>query len=259
MPQSIAMYPELDTENRQHGTYCIRLQYTFQESQALLASLREKNLSITFAAAAATILAVRRMYAKGHETGALLGMTRNARRWVDTVAERENGGSVVCASDVVFLWVEFEESWFKGSTQDAILGIGGAIKRQLGPHLLEPHYISTLEFTSDRVVEALKAEGEPVPAPCAPGFSPQGALALEREFHSKTASIHAQDFVHSGRQINVSAWVGMFSLWDRITLSMGFDCKYWNPLNMEAFMALTKDNLGSLIPSRLQQAHTSKI
>ncbi len=250
MSSSIAMYPEDDASSRSHGTYCIRLQYTLSESQALLAFLRDQKLSITFAAAAATVLAIKQTYGKGHETGALLGITRNARRWVKTelALGEEDGHRAPCASDVVFLWIQFKEEYFARDIKDTILQLGRAIRTEMGPHLTSPHYIASLCFTAGRFVSALAAEGEPVPAPQAPGFSPQGALPLRREFSSETASIQAHDFEHSGRQINPSAWVGMFSLWERVTVSMGFDTKYYEPSTMERFMALVKANLGTLIP-----------
>lgn len=243
------MYPEPDAVSRSHSTYCIRLQYSLAESQSLLAFLRDQKLSITYAAAAATVLAIKQTYGKGHETGALLGITRNARRWVKTELELgEEGHRAPCASDVVFLWIPFKEEYFAASTRDTILQLGRAIRTEMGPHLTSPHYIASLSFTAGRFVSALAAEGEPTPSPQAPGFSPQGALPLTREFSSPTASIRAHDFEHSGRQINPSAWVGMFSLWERVTLSMGFDTKYYEPRTMEDFMALTKRNLGTLIP-----------
>jgi len=259
MSRSIAMYPEEDVAAREHKTHCIRLQYTLQESKALLAQLREEKLSITFAAAASVVLAVKQTYAKGHETGALLGMTRNARRWVDTSGQRENGGSVPAAADCVFLWIPFEQQWFQGSTRDTVLAIARAIRKEMGPHLVSPHYLASLNFTSARAVEGLAASDEPTAAPCAPGFSSQGAVAMEREFRSQDATIHLHDIVHTGRQINDSAWVGMFSLWDQITLSMGFDGKYYEPSGMHAFMALAKTNLASLIPRRFLRGIPSRL
>ncbi|KAL4872504.1 hypothetical protein BDV12DRAFT_193223 [Aspergillus spectabilis] len=249
MPQSITMYPSSSATTRSHKTHCIRLQYTLSESQTLLSFLRTQNLSITFAAAAATILAVKQTYSKGHETGALLGMTRNAQRWVDTTSHREKGSSVPNAADVVFLWIQFQPEWFGGSmsTGDTILSIARAIKSELGPHLSSPHYLSSLSFTSDKFISSLIAEGEePTPAPCAPGFSPQGALALDHKIQSRDVSITTHDFVHTGRQINASPWVGMFSLWERVTLSIGFDGKYYEPETMEGFMGRVKGNLGRL-------------
>ncbi|KAL4773321.1 hypothetical protein BDW60DRAFT_215742 [Aspergillus nidulans var. acristatus] len=244
MSQSIAMYPEPDAAARPHGTHCIRLRYTQSESEALLAALSEQKVSITFVAAAATVLSIKQTYGRGHETGALLGMTRNARRWVDT----EGRHRVPNAADVVFLWIPFKPAWFAPgtSTQETILLLAREIRTQLGPHLTSPHYISTLSFTADRFIANLSGEGEPVPSPQAPGFSPQGALPLQRDFTSSRVSIRTHDFVHTGRQINPSAWVGMFSLWGRVTLSMGFDSKYYDPARMEAFMDRVKANLGSL-------------
>ncbi|KAL6233919.1 hypothetical protein BDW75DRAFT_231550 [Aspergillus navahoensis] len=244
MPQSIAMYPEPDAATRPHGTYCIRLRYTQAESRALLAALSDQKISITFATAAATVLSIKQMYGLGHETGALLGMTRNARRWVNTEADHR----VPNAADAVFLWIPFKPEWFAPgiSTQETVLHLAREICTQLGPHLTSPHYISTLSFTADRFISNLAGEGEPVPSPQAPGFSPQGALPLQRDFASATARIRTCDFVHTGRQINPSAWVGMFSLWGRVTLSMGFDLKYYDPERMEAFMERVKANLGSI-------------
>ncbi|KAL4929717.1 uncharacterized protein BDV17DRAFT_297930 [Aspergillus undulatus] len=250
MSQSIAMYPEPDATTRPHGTHCIRLQYTHPESQSLLSALQSEKLSITFAAAAATVLAIKQTYGRGHETGALLGMTRNARRWIQTEMKEEGGYRVPYASDVVFLWIPFREEYFVGSPRDTILQIGRAIRQALGPHLTGPHYLASLAFTADRFVEALKKEGEPVPGPQAPGFSPQGALPLKKEFKSGSATIQAHDWVHTGRQINPSAWVGMFSLWGRVTLSMGFDSKYYEPGRMERFMETVKRNLGSVVTGK---------
>lgn len=244
------MYPERDAASRKHKTHCIRLQYTLSESQALLTALRNERLSITFAAAAATLLAVKQIYARGHETGALLGITRNARRWLDTSRQRGNTHPVPSAADVVFLWIPFEPHWFEGSTRDSILSLGRAIRTELAPHLVSPHYLSSLTLTSDQAVAALASEHDPPAAPCAPGFSPQGALALKHSFRSETAAVTTHDFEHTGRQINASPWVGMFSLWDRVTLSMGFDGKYYHPVTMEAFMALARHNLASLISRR---------
>ncbi|KAL4887696.1 hypothetical protein BJY04DRAFT_212724 [Aspergillus karnatakaensis] len=263
MPQSIAMYPSATSASRPHKTHCIRLQYTLAESQSLLSYLRTQNLSITHAAAAATLLAVHQTYSRGHETGALLGMTRNARRWVDTTTNREEGSSVPNAADVMFLWIPFKKEWIESRAGERGVGMGRnevvlelaqSIKSAIGPHLASPHYLSSLSFSSDRFVESLVAEGaEPVAAPVAPGFSPQGALALEREFRSTSTggsggvAIKTHDFVHTGRQINASPWVGMFSLWERVTLSMGFDGKYYEPETMEVFMDRVKGNLGSLV------------
>ncbi|KAL4950889.1 hypothetical protein BDW69DRAFT_201865 [Aspergillus filifer] len=251
MSQSISMTPSPSAPLRPHGTHCIRLQYTLSESQSLLSALQSERLSITFAAAAAVLLAVKQTYGKGHEKGALLGMTRNARRWVSTELKEEGGYRVPCASDTVFLWIPFQEAWFSpaSSTRDTILSLGRAIRSALGPHLTGPHYLAALSFQAERFVEGLKKEGEPVPAPQAPGFSPQGALPLQKYFKSSDgrAAIEAHDWVHTGRQINPSAWVGMFSLWERVTLSMGFDVKYYEPQQMEGFMGAVKRNLGSVV------------
>ncbi|KHN93738.1 Alcohol acetyltransferase [Metarhizium album ARSEF 1941] len=246
LPQSVAMYPEANTTSRPHETHCIRLQYSLDESRALLSELRRESLSITYAASAATLLAVKQIYEKGHESGGLIGMTRSAQRWVDT------SRSIPSAADVVFLWIPFEQHWFGGSTRHTILSLGRAIRARLAPHLTSPHYLSAASFTSRRAVAALAAaaaQADAQAAPCPPGFSPQGALGLRQEYRSSDgdAWIRAHDFVHTGRQVNDSPWVGMFSLWDRVTLSMGFDSKYHDARGMEAFMAAVKSNLGSIV------------
>ena len=254
------MYTQEDSLSRDHGTYCIRLQYSQAQSEALLAQLRRDNVSITFATAAATVLAVRQIYSKGHETGALLGITRNARRWIGTT--NLDAGLVPNAADVVFLWIPFSEGLFLLPIREQVLALARQIRAELGPHLQSAHYISSMSFTSDRAVEgmsaAFKSGEQPGPKQCAPGFSPQGALDLVREFQSDSARIQVQDIRHTGRQINDSPWVGMFSLWGRITLSMGFDTKYHEPTRMEQLMALVKSNLGSQAPAN-SDAITAKL
>ncbi|KAM3564586.1 hypothetical protein MY1884_000654 [Beauveria asiatica] len=249
--ESIKMYPRSDNEARQHETHCLNLEFSLEQSRNLLAELRREKLSITYAAAAATLLAVHSMYAQGREKGALLGMTRNARRWVDT------DKACASASSAIFLWVPLEKGWLQGSTRDGVLTIGRVIKEQLQPYLASPHHLSlpSLSFASQRSIDGMRATeashpSDPPAAPCPPGFSPQGALVLKRAFDSNGVHIDTHHLCHTGRQINESPWVGLFSLWDRVTLSLGFDSKYHDPAIMSKLMADVRYNLGSV-------AHTS--
>ncbi|TQV99857.1 hypothetical protein V2A60_005287 [Cordyceps javanica] len=245
--KSIKMYPRSDNESREHETHCVDLQFSLEQSQNLLAELRREKLSITYAAAAATLLAVNSMYGQGQEKGALLGMTRNARRWVET------DKACASASSAIFLWIPFEKQWLQGSTRDSVLTIGRVIREQLQPYLTGPHHLSlpSLSFASQRAINGLAAtNGVDLPAsPCPPGFSPQGAVNLKRTFDSDGVHIDTHDLRHTGRQINESPWVGMFSLWDRLSLSLGFDSKYHDPAKMSRLIADVQHNLGSVAPA----------
>ncbi|KAJ3495838.1 hypothetical protein NLG97_g3100 [Lecanicillium saksenae] len=241
--ESIALYTEPNAEAREHETHCFNVYFSDVETQKLLSDLRRENISITFAATAATLLAVKKMYSRGHETGALVGMTRNARRWVET------GQFCPSASSVVFLWIPFEEQWFEGSTKHAVLHLARAIKAKLLVHLQSPHYLSMLCVSSaslravNGMAEATVAEAEA--QPCVPGFSSQGAVGLQRQFDFDGTSVTAHDIRHTGRQISDSPWVGMLSIFGRITLSLGFDSKYHCPEKMSKFLAYVQENLTS--------------
>ncbi|ATY64294.1 hypothetical protein A9K55_004921 [Cordyceps militaris] len=250
--QSIKMYPRPDNVARPHATHCVDVKFSLAQSQSLLANLRREKLSITYAAAAATLLAVHAMYGRGGETGALLGMTRNARRWVAT--------DTVCASasSAIFLWIPLEAHLLQGAattTRDRVLAVGRVIRAQLQPYLAGPHHLSlpSLSFASQRAIDGIAAaqqQADDVPAaPCPPGFSPQGALNLKRAFEANGVRIETRDLRHTGRQINESPWVGMFSLWDRLTLSLGFDSKYHDPAKMAKLIADVQHNLGSVAPA----------
>jgi hypothetical protein len=51
----------------------------------------------------------------------------------------------------------------------------------------------------------------------------------------------------------------MYTFWDKITLSIGFDGKYYDPSGMDTFMTLTKANLASLIPRRFKRGIRSRL
>ncbi|OAA73990.1 hypothetical protein ISF_00891 [Cordyceps fumosorosea ARSEF 2679] len=242
--ESIKMYPRADSASRPHETHCLTLQFTLSRSRALLAALRREGVSITYAAAAATLLAVRAAYARGDEAGALLGMTRNARRWVDT------DRACASASSAVFLWIPFAPEEHRGSARDAVLALGRTIRERLQPYIAGPHHLSlpSLELASHRAIDGLGAEAPERAEPCPPGFSPQGKLTLRRAFGGEGGvSIEAKDFRHTGRQINESPWVGLFSLWDRLTLSLGFDSKYHDPEMMARLIADVQQKLDSVV------------
>lgn len=239
--------------------YCLRLLLGKEESQELFGRLKKEKLSITYATAAATILGVKQCYEKGHETGALLGMTRNARRWVET--DGGNSAPIPVASDVVFLWIPFPPGLFQKPLAEQVRLLGHEVKTQLSPHLSSPHYISSMQFVCDTVLqnlnlehqkeEALKKAGnqayEADVAPSAPGFSPQGVYGLERSFEHNGAFIERLDFVHTGRQVCASPWAALASMDGIIRLSIGCDTKYYRSEKIDRFMHSIRENLRAFL------------
>ncbi|UZJ55943.1 hypothetical protein CBS101457_005263 [Exobasidium rhododendri] len=265
LSESIAMYPEPHHGMREHRTHCLATDFSLAESEQILSYLKQVKLSITYAGAAATIMAALEMYGKGHETGALLGMTRNARRWVATVVSNTGRIAIPMATDVVFLWIPFDTADFmkNKSRRERLLILGREIKVQLGKHLLSPHYLASVPYMSDIAVEGLRSqqelkaaiadaenverETEEVVLASSPGFSSQGALALKKEFQSDTnVKIVRHHIRHTGRQVGTSPWIGMFSLDECLSFSIGFDGKYYSPEPMNRFLGLVRENVASL-------------
>lgn len=250
------MYPEHDFHTRSHRTHCFHKEFSLVESNAIFSSLKRQDLSITFLGAAATIMAVREMYGRGHEAGALLGMTRNARRWINT---NESGKSPIpMATDVVFLWIPFEGIFNeKNSREDQLLFLGRVIRSQLAPHLTSVHYISSMQLMCDEYVSNLKvardkanASSEPLGTepitPSPPGFSPQGVLEVSKRVEANGHYIERHLFKHTGRQVNASPWIGLLSVDRELQLSLGFDEKYFKVEDMERFIAITREHLISV-------------
>ena len=260
MSESIAMLPLESHAQREHYTHSLVSTYTPQESREILAALKKAKMSVSYAGAAATILAVKEMYGKGTEKGALMGMTRNARRWVETELTAKSGKAIPMATDVVFLWIPFDEDMQGAELANQLCSLSAKIRDQLAPHLRDPHYLASTQFMSDTYVESLRQrheqEQEAIASgktfveqvgPSAPGFSPQGVLQIQNDFVSGQDWIKRTAFNHTGRQINASPWIGLLSVDGCLKMSLGFDSKYYEPEDMHRFLALAKRNLASLL------------
>lgn len=239
-----------------------------------MANLRPQKISITYAAAAATILAVRDLYGNGTEKGALLGMTRNARRWVDTKGQ---GGqaAIPMATDVVFLWIPFNGvlesgAGSKNGTQGDLLRLAQRIRQELAPHLRGPHYMASMQLMCNEFVDHListiekqelqnrlsgtSASDEPeIVQRSPPGFSPQGVIGIEKHVQGNGHTLERVGFRHTGRQVNASPWIGMMSLDEVVNISIGFDEKYYEPEVIRSFFARYKDYLVSLTADEAQR------
>lgn len=264
LSESVALYPESDHASRKHGTHCIYTQWSLQESKNVSKSLKQAKVGITYAGAAATILATYQLYGKGHETGALLGMTRNARRWVSTVLSDTGRTAIPMGTDVVFLWIPFAEHLeaHKNNKKELMLSIGREIKTQLSKHLKSPHYLSAVEYMSEMHVESLRAaqnqaqqqdeqrkemiKREDVCPPSAPGFSSQGASNARPTITRGSTTLKFHEMIHAGRQVGSSPWIGLYSTDDVIKFNLGFDTKYYRVEKMTNFLNLVMTNIQSI-------------
>lgn len=256
------MKPRSDHASRDHFTHCLFDKFSQSESRRIIKNLKTQKMSVTFAAAAATILAVLDLYGTGKEEGALLGMTRNARRWLNTQGI-DGGAAIPMATDVVFLWIPFDENVRIGSNINRVLALAKRIRQELSPHLRGPHYMASMQLMCNEYVDNLRKsitkgeksssdEKEEVPA-SPPGFSPQGVLELNKTWESEGVKVVRSEFHHTGRQVNASPWIGMFSLDEQLNISIGFDEKYYEPEVIADFFARYKTKLLDL--SQMNDSH----
>lgn len=259
LAHSVAMYPEPDYAVRPHHTHCLATHFSLADSTAILDALQQVRVGITYVGAAATLLAAHQMYGKGHETGALLGMTRNARRWVATVLPATGRVAIPMATDVVFLWIPFATQQRQRQTRaERVVAVAREIKTQLSTHLVSPHYLASVPYMSDVVVDSLRGGLPAEAAPSSPGFSSQGVPPIAREVQAGSRRITRNGFSHTGRQVGPSPWIGMFTLDDCIRFSIGFDSKYYRPDAMDAFLTLVRDNVAA-VADMPEQAASSKL
>lgn len=247
------MKPRRDHASKSHSTHCLFDKFSKAESRRIIANLKTQKMSVTFAAAAATILAVTDLYGTGSEQGALLGMTRNARRWLNTQGA-DGGAAIPMATDVVFLWIPFDENIRQGSNMSRVLALAKRIRQELAPHLRSPHYMASMQLMCNEYVDTLRKslpvskqdesliKENDVPA-SPPGFSPQGVLELKKTWENDGIKITRTEFHHTGRQVNASPWIGMFSLDEQLNISIGFDEKYYEPHVIADFFARYKAKL----------------
>jgi hypothetical protein len=269
MGQSVALYPEHDYQFREHGTECLLEKWSRRTSNSLLSALKEHNVGITYAGAAALVLATYELFGKGHETGALLGMTRTASRWITTIAIDSSRRAIVPnTSDVMVLWIPFPKDMRVNqfNRRELLLYIGKRIKEEVAKHLQSPHYLAAVPYMCDLIVQTMHAQktlddaieahgtrhGEDsanLVGPSAPGFSPQGVVKLDQQYTHGDTMLERHDLICSGRQIGHSPWIGMYTLDGRLRFTVGYDCKYYKRETMTKFLDLYQENLGSAIDS----------
>lgn len=270
LPYSVAMKPRNDHASRQHYTHCLSDKLSMAESKDIMKNLKVQKMSVTFAAAAATILAVMDIYGTGKEEGALLGMTRNARRWLDTQGA-DGGAAIPMATDVVFLWIPFDEKVKSGSNVDRLMALARRIRQEIAPHLRGPHYMASMQLMCNEYVDHLRkslsiskeagvssADVGDIPS-SPPGFSPQGILNLKKTWENEGIKVIRKRFLHTGRQVNASPWIGMFSLDDQLNISVGFDEKYYEPHIIADFFARYKTKLLDLSHTAEFDQHQSRL
>ncbi|CAO1637603.1 unnamed protein product [Parajaminaea phylloscopi] len=252
MPLSVALTPRADYTQRRHKTGCIVSRLAQDVSESVLKSLRshQSRLSITYLGAAATILSILSLYGRGHEQGALLGMTRNARRWVETEATHSGTAAIPMATDVVYLWIDFAELDTSMTPESArvpsaelLIALGQRIKTALAPHLLSPHYMASISAMAEGFIDTLDTASR-VPPGCesvgtqAPGFSPGGAWPVGKHFSSKDGRVALQRawLYQYGRQVNPSPWISMCSIDGRLCLHCGYDERYYEADTMQEML-----------------------
>lgn len=268
MPESIALHPLESQASREHQTSCLLTRLSAMMSDKLLSSLKRLDdpISITYVGAAAMLLSIRSLWARGHEKGALLGITRNARRWIGTDGtptstpseEAEHQAAIPMATDVVFLWVSFEglelpdlTAGEPSVTAHQVIALAEGIRESLTPHLLSPHYLSSISVMSGRFIDSLSSssgKSEALIGPQAPGFSPGGAWAIKRAFTSaaettEPARLIRHSLHQTGRQVCPSPWMSMYSVDGRVSLTVGYDEKYWEGSDMRSFLNRTRGTL----------------
>jgi hypothetical protein len=266
MHDSIVLQPRQDQALRKHLTTCLlnRLSATVSENVILKLKEFEIPVSVTYIGAASLILSIRRLFGTGSETGALLGLTRNARRWVHTDGDTPSGeekdpsdAPIPMATDVVYLWVPFEGLALAGPsspvTAEHLIRLSYRIREALALHLSNPHYIlqhHTMALAFMRGLRtAQRSSGEPEFGPQAPGFSPGGAWSIREHFPASSSSngiLHRKFLYQTGRQVSPSPWISMYSVSGRICFHLGFDEKYWTRQDMEDLISATSDGVASI-------------
>lgn len=263
MSSSLALSPAPSWTHRKHETICLVRTMEAAEARELLRFAKSVKSGITYLASAATIMATSETFSerKGSSKGALMGMVRNARRWLKPTTPTPLG------SDAVFLWIPVDtkvslEPSFSGLQQ--LVEVARQIKVELDQHLVSPHCISSYPSVADGAIAGLtqqwsqisaaksspstpnQAELDAIIGPQAPGFSSVGVFKIHPRFTPSSPSQHNSgtwleriDAGHKGRQVNASPWMSMLTIDGRIKLQLGFDKKFHEPEKMEAFMERT--------------------
>lgn len=266
MRESIALQPRPDQAHRKHLTTCLLKRLPASVSEKVILNLKTLALpiSITYIGAASLILSIRILFGTGSETGALLGLTRNARRWVRTDPAspfakegQESDAPIPMATDVVYLWIPFEGLDLPGtaetSTVEHLISLSCRIKQALEPHLSSPHYISQHHLMALAFMKGLRTAYESTKqancGPQAPGFSPGGAWSVRQHFPASRGSqglLQRKFLYQTGRQVSPSPWISMYSVGGRICFHLGFDEKYWDGEDMVKLIRATSDSVASI-------------
>ncbi|KAJ1026987.1 hypothetical protein NDA16_002280 [Ustilago loliicola] len=269
--QSLALTPSASWTERNHSTICLVKTMEAAEAKELFRFAKQVKSGITYLASAATIMATAETFPerKATSSGALMGMVRNARRWLSrTPTEGAPEGQLTpLGSDAVFLWIPVNtqtslEPSLAG-LQD-LISVAHQIKVELEQHLTTPHCISSYSAVADGAIAGLtqqwkqiEAANSSVPRPSeeqlqeiigpqAPGFSSVGVFKIHPRFEpsspeSKASGLWMErtDGGHLGRQVNASPWMSMLSIDGRIKLQLGFDTKFHDEAKMRQLMERT--------------------
>lgn len=263
MGESLALTLAKSWTQRKHETICLVRTMEAGEVRELLKFAKQVKSGITYLASAATIMATAETFPerKASSTGALMGMVRNARRWLRPDHLTPLG------SDAVFLWIpvntnaSLEPSYSR--LQELVL-MADHVKQELEKHLDSPHCISSYPAVADGAISGLtqqwshiEAANEAVPPPGqaqleeiigaqAPGFSSVGIFKIHPRFEPSSPDqrnsglwLERTDAGHKGRQVNASPWMSMLTVDGRVKLQLGFDTKFHETEKMVQFMERT--------------------
>ncbi len=270
MDESLALQPVTNWTKRKHETICIRRDIEADAARELIRFGKHVKSGVTYLASAATVLATAETFPerKPSSSGALMGMVRNARRWLSTdPVEGATGNRTPLGSDAVFLWIPVDTQKSLEPSLDRLpqlVSVAASIRSELNKHLVSPHCISSYPVVADFAQGALTnhwAEIEvanrsahtpsaeelaKIIGPQAPGFSSVGALQIHKRFEPVSPSARASglwlertDAAHRGRQVNASPWISMLMVDGKIKLQLGFDAKFHDAVKMEQWMQRT--------------------
>ncbi|SAM82155.1 Acyltransferase invovled in MEL production [Ustilago bromivora] len=266
--QSLALIPAPSWTDRKHSTICLAKTMEAAEAKELFSFAKQVKSGITYLVSAATIMATAETFPerKATSNGALMGMVRNARRWLSrTPTEGAPEGQLTpLGSDAVFLWIPIDTNT---SLEPSLAGlqdfvsVAQKIKTELQAHLTTAHCISSYPAVAEGAITGLvqqwkqieaadtatprpsEAQLQDIIGPQAPGFSSVGEFKVHPRFEPSSAEAKASglwiertDVSHLGRQVNVSPWLSMLSIDGRIKLQLGFDTKFHEEHKMRQFM-----------------------
>lgn len=269
--QSLALTPAASWTERKHSTICLVKTMEAAEAKELFRFAKQVKSGVTYLASAATIMATAETFPerKATSSGALMGMVRNARRWLSrTPTEGAPEGQLTpLGSDAVFLWIPVNT---KSSLEPSLAGlshlvpVAQQIKAELEQHLTTPHCISSYPSVADGAISGLRQQWNQIETanssilrpseqqlqetigPQAPGFSSVGVFKIQPRFEpcspeAKASGIWMErtDAGHLGRQVNASPWISMLTVDGRIKLQLGFDTKFHEERKMRQLMERT--------------------